>query len=1062
MTAHRFVFCQIAFWSIVAAGIGAGVAWGQLGDATVVGRVQDSQGAVIIGAHVEVKRISTNQVFTAVTTASGDYSIVNLPVDTYEFRASSPGFKTEVQSGITLRVGATIRVDFNLVVGAITESVKVVSEAPLLRTEKPELGQVISNAQITGAPLNSRDILGTLGGLAPGLAPSRGNPTGSADNFNVRGARVTDNVVLIDGSYVTNGNAGMTFLESPEAVQEFEIKTGLYDAQYGVRPGGQLIMITKSGTNTPHGTLFELLRNNDMDARNFFTPGSTTPYKRNQFGGVFGAPIIVPKLFNGKDRAWFFFSYAGERIRQFSPATGVVPTEAQKSGQFATTVRDPLTGQPFPNNTIPANRINPISQKLLSFYPSPNTAGSLNFTSPNSSANSNNDQVIAKVDFNVSPNDRWSARFLWDNSPITRTNAIQTFFRVDPVSSFTQEVSNTHTFKSRVVNEFSASWFRRPYYAGKQSSIAGFGNTIGIAGFPASPTDVNGVPMVSITGFLTLGDGNNSGPSITGNWEIRDNVSFNKGAHSLKFGYNWKRHIEQFEFEGRSNFAFQNRYTGNAFADFLLGYAYSTSPGAEGLHGRMYQNSQFFYAQDSWKVSSHLTVDLGLRFEYHGPWFDQRGFAANFLPLSNQYSPPLQNLQLQPWQTGRFVAGEPLFTFRTLGGLQPRVGLAYRLTPKTVIRAGYAIFGNEPFLGYVQGLGTNPRPNVTAKTYLSDPTTPNLTFANPFPSTVAAGSTTPLITGFESPLPVTQVHSWGFSIQHQFANNTLVEIGYQGSRTEHEYIYQDANDATPGPGSLQSRRPYPQYNAIHIIQGNGDSKYNGLELKFEQRVGQTGLSALVSYTWSKALDDMGGRMGASGETTGVSRNVTMRSNNGPGEQNPNRFVANLNYELPFGRGRRLLSSGIGSALAGGWSFSSILSIETGYYVTAIIPNDLWNVGSTTSLRPNVSNDPNLPVDQRTPQHWFNTSVFSQPAQYQYGNAGRGLVEGPGFINLDLSLHRDFRIHERARLQFRADAFNATNHTNFNLPGLSYGTASFGVVGSAFTPRDIQLGLKFAF
>ena len=493
------------------------------------------------------------------------------------------------------------------------------------------------------------------------------------------GARATDNVVLIDGAYVTNGNAWNDVpRESRKPCRSFEIKTGLYDAQFGVRPGGQLIMVTKSGTNTPHGALFELLRNSDMDARNFFTQGSIPPYKRNQFGGVFGAPIIVPKVFNGKNRAWFFFSYAGERIRQFSPATGTVPTVAQKMGQFSTTIKDPLTGQPFPNNLIPASRINPVSQKLLSFYPDPNTPGALNFTSPNSSANTTNDQVIFKVDFNVSPNDRWSARFLWDNSPITRTNAIQTFFRIDPISSFTQAVTNTRTFKARVVNEFSFSWFRRPYYAGLQTSIPfGFGATLGIPGFPAGPTDVNGVPIVSVTGLLSLGDGSNSGPSITGNWEVRDNVSFNKGAHSFKFGYNWKRHIEQFAFEGRSTFAsFQSRYTGSAFADFLLGDAYSTSPGAEGLRGRMYQNGQYSYFQDSWKASSRLTVDLGLRFEYHGPWFDQRGFAANFLPLSNQYSPPLQNLQLQPWQTGRFVSGQPLFTFHNLQGLEPRVGLA--------------------------------------------------------------------------------------------------------------------------------------------------------------------------------------------------------------------------------------------------------------------------------------------------------------------------------------------------------------------------------------------------
>ncbi|MEO7653452.1 MAG: carboxypeptidase regulatory-like domain-containing protein, partial [Bryobacteraceae bacterium] len=510
----------------------AGTSFGQVGNATVVGRVLDSGGAVIIGAQIEMRRLSTNQVFRTVTTGSGDYSLVNIPIDTYELRASSAGFKTEVQTGVKLQVGSTPRIDFRLQVGAITESVEVVAVAPILKTETPEFGQVIDQSKIIGLPLNSRDILGTLGSMTPGLAPARGTPGGSGANFNVRGQRAADNVVLMDGSFVSQGNAAITFFANPDSIQEFEIKTGLYGAEYGVKPGGQFIMITKSGTNQPHGTLFEQLRNNALDARNFFDRGKRPPFKRNQFGGVFGAPIYIPKVFNGKDRAWFFFSYSGERIRQFTSATGVVPTAAQKTGLFATAITDPLTRLPFPGNQIPTSRIDPIAQKLLGFWPDPNTPGNLNFTSPNSSAPTNNDQFIAKVDFKVTDNDRWSARFLKDNSPITRTNAIQAFFRVDPLSSYSQSVTNTRTFKSRIVNEFSAGWFRRPYYAGFQSSSPGYGKTLGIANFPISPTDVNGVPVISVVGLLGLGDGNNSGPSITGNWEVRDNVSFNSGAHS--------------------------------------------------------------------------------------------------------------------------------------------------------------------------------------------------------------------------------------------------------------------------------------------------------------------------------------------------------------------------------------------------------------------------------------------------------------------------------------------------------------------------------------------------
>jgi hypothetical protein len=1049
---------------ILALSVCAGTGFAQLGNATLVGRVEDPGGAVVAGALIEARRISTNEVSRAITTGTGDYSIVNLPVDTYEIKATSSGFKVEVQSGIKLEVGATTRINFQLQVGSLSESVEVNAQTPILQTDSPEFSHVVQESKIESLPLNTRDVLGTLGGLMPGMTPNRGfsQTVGSGIDFNVRGQRGVDNIVLIDGTMVSQGNAVVTFFESPEAVQEFEIKTGLYGAEYGVKPGGQFIMVTKSGTNTPHGTLFELLRNNDLDARNFFDKASRAPYKRNEFGGVFGAPVYVPKLFNGRDKAWFFFSYAGERIAQFQSLTGVVPTVAQKSGVFTTTIKDPLSGLPFPNNTIPANRINPIAQKLQSFYPDPNTAGQgFNFTSPNSASHPLNNQFVAKVDFNISANNRWSARGLYDDSPSQVTNPIQTFFRVDPISSWTQEVTNTRTFKSKVVNVFSVNFYRRPYYAGLQTSIKGYGNTLAIPGFPISQTDINGVPGVTITGLLGLGDGTKSGPSITGNWEIRENVSFNQGSHSFKFGYNWRRHIEQYDFVKRSTFAFQPRYTGNAYSDFLLGDAYSTIPGSQDLEGRVYQNGHYFFAQDSWKISSRLTMDLGLRYEYRGPVIDQRGFAANFFPDTNTFSPALQPLQLQPWQTGRFYPNQPLISFNKKD-FQPRIGLAYRLTNKTVIRTGFGIYGNEPILGVFMNMGRNPRPNVNTLTYLSDPTTPNLTLSNPFPSTIAASAATPTLTGFQSPLPIAQVYSWGFEIQRQLANNLSLEVGYQGSHTAHDYIIYDANDATPGPGAIQSRRPYPLWQQIVITDAAGTSSYNGLEIKLEKRFGGSGLSMIASYTWAKTMDNMGGRLNDAGDPTNVSRNMSLIANRAEGEGNPNRFVYSMGYVLPFGQGKSFLNKGIGAALAGGWSFDSILTLETGPYVTPVIPSDIWNVGSTDTLRPNVLRDPNLPVAQRTQQHWFDTSAFTSPAQYQYGNAARSIIEAPGVINVDLSLHRSFKVTETSTLQFRFDAFNATNHTNFSLPGLSYGTSTFGVIGSAAESRDLQLGLKFRF
>ena len=1039
------------------------VNWAQVGNAMLVGRVTDPTAGVVAAAEVQIKRLSTNETWATRTTVSGDYTIANLPVDTYEIRVASSGFRTEVRTRIRLEVGQTARIDFQLSVGSVTESVEVVAEAPILRTEQPEFGQVINNQRIQSLPLNTRDVLGSFASLTPGVAPARSNRLGGGSNFNVRGQRAIDNVVLLDGGTISQGNAFVTFNTNPDSVQEFEVKTGLYGAEYGIRPGGQFSIITKSGTNDVHGTLFELLRNDNLDARNFFDRGRRPEFKRNQFGASVGGPIYIPKVFNGKDRAWFFTSYSGERIRRFNSLTGVVPTADEKAGRFARTITDPLNGQPFPNNTIPSARFNPVAQKLVTFYPDPNTAGqAFNFTSPDSSNNANNNQFIAKVDFRVTDTDRWSARFLWDDSPITRVAAINVFRRVDPLSSFSQTISNTRTIKARYVNQFSANFYRRPYYAGFQSSSPGFGRTLGIPNFPSSVTDENGVPVTAVTGLLTIGDGTQTGPSITGHWEVRDHLTFSKGAHFLKTGYQWRRHIEFYAFIRRAAFTFNPRYTGAAFADFMLGYLTNTTQGNEDLRGRLNQNGHYFYLQDSWKATSRLTLDLGLRYEYRGPWRDQRGFNSNFSFETGTFNPPLSNNARQPWETGRFVPNVPYLEVNKRGW-QPRVGLAYRATDKTVVRAGYGAYGNEPTLGLVQDMGRNPRPGAEVRQFLSDPRTPNVFLSNPFDtSVVAPGVGVPIINGFESPLPQSVVHSWGLAIQQQLSPNTAFEIGYQGSHAVHDYVPTQANDATPGPGARQQRRPYPQYNDIRIVRAAGDSSYNGMELKLERRPGPSGLSLLLAYTWSKTISTVGPRLNGGGDPFFLSRNMTLAANRGAGEQNPQRLTMNAGYEVPLGPGKKYLTHGVAGHIFGGWSTYGILSFEKGFYVTSDIPTDILDVGSTASSRPDLLRSPNLEPSARTPQRWFDTTAFATPAQYRYGNAGRSVIEGPGLANLDVAVLRSFRTSESSRLEFRFEAFNATNHTNFSLPGLGFGTPTFGVIGSALESRDLQFGLKFYF
>jgi len=1042
------------------------VGWGQIGNAVVTGRVSDTSGAVLVGAEVQVKRVATNEIFRATTTASGDYNVVSLPIDVYEIRVTMAGFKTEVRTGIKLEVGSTNRFDFELSVGEVTQTVEVSAEAPILRTENSTFGQVIDNAKIVTLPLNSRNVLGTLGGLTPGVAPGRGQGTeGGRLSFNVRGMRKSDNLLMVDGTMMSEGNGASTHDHNPDAVQEFEVKTGLYGAEYGVRPGGQFSLVTKSGTNQLHGTLFEFIRNDNLDARNVFAQRKQE-FKRNQFGGVVGGPVYIPKLVNGKDKMWFFFSYAGERIRQFTPLTGVMPTVDQKAGRFATTINDPLTGQPFPNNTIPTSRINPVSAKLLPFWPDPNTAGAINFTSTNSNADADRNQVIVKMDYRFSDRNRWSGRFLYDTSPINFAYVIDIFRRTDPLKTWGQNITNTRVIGNNIVNDFGVHFYRRPYFpgAGRSATPDNFGASLGIPSFPQFPADIDGVVPTSVTGFATIGDRNLVGPVNIGNWEIRDQVAFNMGSHSLKTGYHYRQHFNLFALQNRSAFNFQPRFTGNSFADFLLGYPTSTAQGGELLRGNFKQNSSYFFIQDDWKASQKLTVNLGLRYEHRLPWRDKRGLMANFDPIKVALDPPQLQQTLQPWETGRFEPNYPLLKWKNIGGILPRVGLAYRASSKLIVRSGFGVYSNEPVVGMVQQLGANPRTRATAVTYNSGLTTPTISLSDPFnPNQATPGGALPNVNGFENPIPLWLVYSWGLSVQYEISPMMAFEAGYQGGHSIHEFSVTEFNDAVPGSTPRQQRRPFPQLQAYRLVTANGDSKYNSMEMKLQRRPGASGLSMLLTYTWAKAIDTVGSRLGVAGDPGSISRNVSLKANRGRGDADiPHRFAGTAGYETPFGKGKPYLTDHFLGKILGGWSFNGILTFQGGPWITPLIPTDRLDVGSTASSRPNVVRDPNLASSERTQTRWFDTTALALPAAFTYGNAGRAIIEGPGLGNLDFALLRTFQTSESTRLEFRYELFNATNHTNFNIPGVNFGNPDFGVIGSAQPARQMQFGLKFYF
>ncbi len=1042
--------------------IGLTPVFAQIANSTIVGRITDPAGHAVANAAVELRRVETNEKFHATTTESGDYTASSLPFGKYDLKVAVTGFRAEIRTALMLDAGQTVRSDFALQIGTVAQSVDVSATTPVLNTETPATGATYGNEAIAVLPNQTRDIIQVLANITPSVLQKRDG--GSSDRVSVEGQRQIDNAVYMDGALVSSNRALVDFFPNPDAFVQFEIKTSLYNAEYGIKPGGQMVLVTRSGTNQVHGLLFEQLRNNNLDARNFFDPGPRPQYKRNQFGGMVGGPIVLPKLVNGKDRLWFFFSYNGERVRNFVSLTGVVPTDAQRAGQFATPLIDPLSGRPFPGNLIPDNRLSPVAMKLQKFFPAPNTVGrAYNFTSDDSTANATTDQYIGKLDFRATDTDRWFARVYHDDTPVWSSNAISTFQYGQPLTTEGVTLSNTHTFANRYVNEAMANWWARPYYLTNPDTTKGYGATLGINGFPTRPIDYDGVPSASITGFLSVGSGG-GGIVRTGGKEIRDSFSFSFRTHSFKLGYQWVSDVNQWAQPTRSSFAFIPRYTGQAYADFLLGFPSTATLGGESVRENSVTDGHYFYFQDDWKILPRLTIDIGLRYEYRVPYKDHRGFASNFDPATGALSPGLQNLTLQPWETGRFIANVPVYSYRNRL-LQPRLGIAWKALPRIVVRAGAGIFANQPIAAMAgDTLSSNIRPGALSTQYLADATSPTISLSNPFNnSNPIQGAPLPNAYGVQSPLPDDRVYEWGLNIQTEINSQTVAEIAYHGSEGQNDYTQVYINDATPGAGNIQARRPYPNYQSILMLYANAHASREGMDVSIRHRAGIEGLLLTANFSYGRVFDVTGGRAATVGDPNFLSENVTMARNRGRGEgDNPGSFAAMATYNLPFGPKRQLLNHGIVSKIVSDWTLSGTYTALRGGYITAVYNFDRLGVGSTAAQRPDVLGNPNLPSDQRTPQRWFDIFKFVTPSLTSFGSAGRNIIEGPGLSNLDAVLSRSFVIGESARLNFHFDMFNATNHTNFLIPGNAFGTPTFGALTGAQPGRSLQFGLKLFF
>ncbi len=1098
--------------------------WAQAPTGEVTGTVSDPTGAVVAGATITLTHPATNTQRVVKTNTSGVYDLPALTPGTYNLKVEMSGFTTQARNGIEIQVGQVARIDFSLEVGNVSQVVEVTGGAPVLQTETTAIGTVVENRRIEDLPLNGRNYL-QLTSLIPGAttngppsAQGQGRMGGSRNDFtlNVAGQRISYNHYTLDGVENTDPNFNTyLLLPSLDALQEFKVESGQFQAEYG-RGISQVNVSTKSGTNEIHGSAFEFLRNADLDAKNFFDSKTQPipPFKRNQFGFTTGGPVVIPKVINGKDKLFFFFDYEGLRERKALTQTATVPSAAWRSGDFstsATTVYDPTTRvvdssgklisvQPFPNNMIPSNRIAPISAAILQrFEPLPNLNPNVvanNFLNTEGRPTDSN-QENSRFDYMQSASSNWmfryghtgELRYLPINLPNQGNN-------ID-VQGHQGMLRNIHVFGPNRVNEFTFAVSRLE--SGNIARRAGTDNVVASLGIPNIPTGNPlywGVPNITISGLSGPGEASDT-PFI--NWDTiiqwKDNFSWTKGTHSFKIGGElWRIRYNQLGgVVTRGRFTFNGQYSNNplistatnstnAMSDFLLGYM-STSEGQTGAPIANYRTNYYgVYFQDDWKITPRLTMNWGLRWEDQPPYYDKHDAIVNIdFRWDNSIFPTYVRAG-----KGDPYEGNPAFplppsipyvrdgrfgrrAYRTDNrNWAPRLGLAYQINPKTVIRTGFGMY-------YVRDIGNavfdvvRNAPFTIRRSESGNQIIPNLSWAQTFtqlgiPSFI-------LVNQFEDPTPY--VAQWSFGVQRQVSRDASVEVDYLGSAGSHLQRLMSYNTAPPGPGNINSRRPFPIFNGnFQVMNGPGHSSYEGLQARFQQRFNH-GFTLLSSFSYSKSIDNTSGIRTSSGvgELLTPSNNYNLKAERAlSGFDFRRRWTTSLLYELPVGRNKKFLSHAnrAAEALAGGWQVGTIFTMQDGFPLSvfctsasSIQNNDSGCYADSTGV------DPNLPRSQQDPSHFFNTAAFVNRLpggdQFRYGNAGRNVVTGPGIIDWDFSAMKRFHLAERTNLEFRAEFFNIPNHPIFANPGLTVGNPSYGVIGAtAIDSRQIQFALRLEF
>jgi hypothetical protein len=1132
--------------------------------AQLTGTVTDKSGAVVPDAKITATNVATGVARSATTNASGNYLITALLPGNYQITTGASGFKQVAQGPVAFAVDQVARIDFVLDIGEVRETVEVSATAALLDSETSTVGTVIENQQVAQLPLNGRDPVNLLA-LSPGIRPQSGfggvltaggtSQSGAWSGFSFNGGIAGANPILVEGLDLGILQMNLPSYVPPlDATQDFRAMTDTFTAEYGRSTGAVINFSVKSGTNQIHGAAYEYLRNTDLNANTFFANRSGTPrpqYIQNQYGGAVGGPIR-------KDKAFYFGNFEEYEVRQSSPALLSVPTVLQRQGNFSQTytaagavvaVADPSTStlqsngsytrQVFPGNIIPASRLSTVASNVAQLYPLPNTAGTIagtnNYAGVTTSRN-NQQNAIGKIDYNL--NETWKIfgtyAKLWD-APVTGNPwpAPINFTRRQTDAHDQATISATAVLTPQLVLELH-SGFARVAEFGVPNAL---GYDITKLGFPqslAGSTQIQGFPAFNITGLTSVGSANSAGENVGAfnSWAERGSFSWVKGTHTFKFGADFRVQQMNMAFENSFEpiFNFTNQFTainplslnsasGVPMASFMLGNV-STASVAKSPAFADQRRYLAFFAQDDWKVSHKLTVNVGLNYSLEFPITDRHNREMWFnptvlLPVSIQVGTPVYG----GFEFASSQERSPTDLYLKQWG--PRLGIAYQLFSHTVIRTAYGLFWIPADLSQVVGASGAPAwlINTPMVTTLNGGVTPFNALDNPYPQGIqnppGSSQSVDSLLGQQGQGNCRCYHSgymqqWNFDIQQQLWRNSVVEVSYIGSdgvglpagfaaqfnQLPDQYLSLGSKLAqmvtNPFYGIVQAGAlaqpqiqygqlllPFPQFSTLFDeVNPNGHSSYNAFQTQYKQRLGSSLLT--VAYTFSKSIGNTEARLDTgNSNSSGFMDNYNRSLSRSLAAYDvPNRIVIGYNWLLPLGKGQAILTKlGRLDRLVSGWQLNGIYTAQTGTPLAFSSSTNLTgNFNAITDAYgtfvansvPNVSSNPALQGPPKSRLNgWFNTSMFSQPAPYTYGNAGRASpnIRNEGQNNLDLSLFKDNRFGPEGRynLQFRAEAFNVANRTQFGSPGTTFGAATFGVVSTqANNPRQLQLALRLDF